>query len=101
MSECTVSLFLKKVLFLEALSIWIFSTDYVFLAVGFGVSTYLSFKYQLFNNWHGVVGAICGVLCLASFSLEIAQVAHSDVFAAFGSVTLLFTGLFFPMWLVW
>jgi hypothetical protein len=60
----------------EALSIWIFSMDYVFIAIGFGMSTYLSFRYNLFNAWHGVIGAVCGVLCLASFALEIAQVAH-------------------------
>jgi hypothetical protein len=42
----------------ESLSIWIFSLDYIFLAIGFGISAYLSVRHTLFSSWHGVVGGI-------------------------------------------
>ncbi len=85
----------------EALSIWIFSLDYVFLAIGFGCSAYLGFRYPLFSSWHAVVGSICALLCLASFALEVAQVAQSSVFTALEVVTMVLMGLAFPVWLVW
>lgn len=51
----------------ESLSIWIFSMDYVFLAIGFGISSFLAFRYGLFNAWHAVIGGtndLCAVLLL-------------------------------------
>jgi hypothetical protein len=85
----------------ESLSSWIFSLDYVFIAVGFAISTFLSFRYPLFTTWHGVVGAICTILSLAAFALDVAQVATSSVYTAYGTVSLLLMGVFFPLWLVW
>ena len=85
----------------ESLSIWIFSLDYVFLATGFAVSSFFSFRYALINSWHGVVGGVCALLCMASFALEIAQVADASVFSAFGAVNLFLMGLAFPVWLAW
>lgn len=67
----------------EAMSIWLFSLDYLFLAVGFGVSAYLSLRYPLIPAWHGVLGALNALLCLAAFALEVAQVANSAIFTAF------------------
>ena len=51
----------------EALSIWIFSLDYIFLAIGFGLSAYLGIRYSLFSSWHGVVGGIWSALLVVLF----------------------------------
>ncbi len=83
------------------MSIWIFSLDYLFLATGFGLSAFLSFRYRVISSWHGLLGAVNAVLCLAAFALEVAQVANAEAYYAFGAVTLLLLGGAFPAWLVW
>jgi len=85
-----------------ARSVWLFSTAYLFTAVGFFAVSYLSFlESGILSHKHAIFGMFLGCIEIVAFGLSIFVFYNNIISIVAAVVELLADAILFPIWTFW
>eukprot|EP01092_Planopodium_desertum_P006081 TRINITY_DN2508_c0_g1_i1.p1 TRINITY_DN2508_c0_g1~~TRINITY_DN2508_c0_g1_i1.p1 ORF type:complete len:268 (-),score=37.12 TRINITY_DN2508_c0_g1_i1:72-875(-) len=82
-------------------SLWVFAMVYAFMGMAFACYVYMNLRANILPRAHGWLALLnCG-LCVVCFILDIVTFLRNKLSVGFGVLSLLWSAIFFPIFLIW